>query len=344
MRRIILDTDPGVDDAKAICLLLAQLDTVKVEGITIVFGNHYKLDQLALNAKHIVELVAESKKLKGKSHRIPIYKGAHKPLDTDYHGHSGIQVHGEDSLGLKGASYFADSVHSKMDHSAIDAPIIEKEHASSFIKNQVDLFPGEIEIIALGPLTNIALALSLGLDASKVKAVYHMGGAFNERGNKTPVAEANIHNDPVAAKLVYDASFPRLVLSPLNMTRQLCLRTSIKTLTSSHASTPRSIPQFISDISLYYIELLESWGTTQVAIHDSCAVLTCTHPHLFTFLETHVDVETSNGLARGLTIADLKGHYKKLKTDYRINASIAMHVDTKAFYSTVQSLLQSFHA
>src|SRR6266571_5002580 len=183
VKRVIIDTDPGIDDTAAIFLALASPE-LHVEAVTTVYGNGTIAD-CTRNALLVLETAGRSD--------IPVYQGAGKPLmEAPTYG---SYVHGSDALGDVGVS------------SPMGAP--QARHAVYELVERVMANPGEITLIALGPLTNVALALSLEPRlASALADLIVMGGAVLTHGNVTEVASANLFNDPEAAAIVYRSGVP----------------------------------------------------------------------------------------------------------------------------------------
>jgi inosine-uridine nucleoside N-ribohydrolase len=182
-RKIIIDTDPGVDDAMAIFLALRSPE-VSVIGLTTIFGNVHT-DLATVNALRLLEIAGRND--------IPVAHGASAPLTRAYAGPVAF-IHGDDG---QGNVYLAPA-----SSQAISQP------AAEFIVEQILNAPGEITLVPVGPLTNIALALQLEPRiAGLVHEVVLMGGNALVPGNATPAAEANIHNDPEAADIVFAADW-----------------------------------------------------------------------------------------------------------------------------------------
>jgi|GEM_PF-4704719 len=192
-QKIIIDTDPGIDDALAILFAFAHpgLDVV---GLTTVFGN-VPVSLATENALRLVELAGVD---------VPVAPGAAKPLLISPRGHADF-VHGEDGFG---------NTHTP--HSSREA---RKQGAAEFIVEQVRSAPDAVTLVPVGPLTNIALALKLAPDICEKTRVVLMGGAVNEPGNCSPVAEANIWQDPHAAEIVFAAKW-HVTLRPAGKVRR----------------------------------------------------------------------------------------------------------------------------
>lgn len=183
------------------------------------------------------------------------------PLSTPYHGQSGILVHGADGLGNSRFDSLSDEHLQAMKQ-------FDGVQACDWLFEQCKARPQEIVVVTLGPLTNLAMAYRrhptiTGL----VKRVVSMGGSFHGRGNKSPMGEANITNDPEAAQLVI-SQYPDTTLVPLDVTRQLSLEALIAHLDANHGATTA-----IKTCMRHYIDTLKGWGETAIAVHDSTAVM-----------------------------------------------------------------------
>jgi len=281
VEKIIFDTDPGVDDAMA--LLFAHLSpSIDLVGITTVMGN-VCIESATRNALYLKERFAIP---------APVYKGASQPIlgkkSTFAHF-----VHGDDGLGNIG----------------VPTPQIspENEDASEFIVDLITKNPGEITIVAVGPLTNLALALQLKPDiADLVKNVVIMGGALGSNGhtgNMTPVAEANIFSDPHAADIVFQAPWP-LTMVGLDVTMETIMSNDyLKSLQHEGGE----IGDFIYKISRYYSEFhKDSVALNGIYVHDFSAIAFVVNPGLFKLTKGAVRAVTE-GIAVGQTTIALAG-------------------------------------
>ena len=200
-RKIIIDCDPGIDDAMAIILAL-QYSGFEIVGVTTVFGNAY-LEQATRNALTVVELSGRP---------IPVYQGAAKPLNIKLTPPPDF-VHGKDGLGNTNQPAPTTAPHSKS--------------AAQFIADAARASPGQITILAVGRLTNLAEAMKLDANLTRnVREVVLMGGAVNFPGNVSPVAEANISGDPDAADVVLTAPW-KVTMIALNTTTKVKLNDEI---------------------------------------------------------------------------------------------------------------------
>jgi len=289
--RVILDTDPGVDDALAIFVALAHL---QIEGITIVgTGNHDDLNLLAVNACKIVEL--------SNTKQTPnIYKGSNVPLEGVYKDLGGKLCHGANGLG----------------NVVFEVPknlhlIIESMSAEEYIIKTCMENPNEITIITLGPFTNLANAIKLKPEITQyIKHVYAMGGSINHPGNVSPVSEANIMNDDVAAKLVFNSGV-EITLCPLNLTEIL----KCDPLFLVEMKNLGNIGHFIFQTHEFFIDVIVGFGECTietVPMHDVSPIMVLLLPSLFQSVKVYVDVETKGELTKGQLIADYGNFYKNL--------------------------------
>ncbi len=287
MKRVIIDADPGVDDLAAIALALASPE-LSVEAVTTVYGNG-PVDACTANAFQILDAAGRAD--------VPVYRGAGKPLLRQPNPGFASQVHGGDALG--GA---ASPPAGWQDRLAGPQP------AAVEIVNRVMAAPGEITLLALGRMTNIALALCLepGLAAS-VSEIVVMGGAVFVPGNVSPVATANLYEDPEAAAIVYDSGASlaqvgldvcdRVEFSGEQLARLAAAGTPLTNLLT--AATP-----FLQS---YYRGrgLLADAGS--IRYNDVPAVAYAIDPGLFTCRELYVSIETHGEMTRGQTVADVRG-------------------------------------
>ena len=264
-RKIIIDTDPGIDDAMAIFLALRSPE-LELIGLTTVFGNvHTAL--ATTNALRLLEIANRTD--------IPVAHGADQPLERPYAGPVPL-IHGEDGQG---------NVH-------LPAPSTKPidSSAAEFIVQQIMDAPGQVTLVPIGPLTNIALALRLEPRiAQSVREIVLMGGNAFCAGNATPASEANIHNDPEAAEIVFGADWS-VTMVGLDVTHNIVMTTAqIRTLET--AQNP--LAQHLSKINPLYLEFVGSSAEIDGNyIHDPSAILYLTHPQAFTTAKHPVRVET----------------------------------------------------
>lgn len=275
--RVIVDTDPGIDDAMALLFLRGRRD-VSIEALTTVFGNG-GVAITARNASYLVQRFGLA---------VPVHAGADVPLEMPRRVLA-THVHGADGFG-------------DTDVAAGYSPVVEKESAADAIVRLVRSAPGEISILALGPLTNLALALDRdpGI-APLVKEVVAMGGAFGfsgRRGNVSPAAEANIANDPHAADTVLGADWPVRMVG-LDVT-SCCVLPSA--LARTIADRGGEAGRFLWDISRNYERLYREHDDLDgCCIHDVAAAMRLVEPGLFETVSGPIRVVTE-GIATGETI------------------------------------------
>ncbi len=273
-RKIIIDTDPGIDDAMAIIYALAspELDVV---GLTTVFGNAH-VETCTVNAFHILDVAGRSD--------IPVAQGAGKPLAMDFRGPATF-VHGENGLADIAIATPTRQVH------ALDA--------AHFIVEQVLAAPGEITLVPIGPLTNIALALQLCPELPQhLAGMVIMGGNAFCLGNASPAAEANIINDPEAADIVFGADCP-IVMCGLDVTeRTVMTNQQIEDLTQ--IKNPRG--QLAAQILPHYRDFHVMRGKTDgIHVHDSTCISYMLAPQHYATAEHPIRVDVGNGVGRGKT-------------------------------------------
>lgn len=322
-KKIILDTDPGIDDAMAILFAEAHPD-IDLMGITTVYGNA-TIDNGTRNALYLKQRFGMN---------ALVAKGTDKPLIRDPVGAT-VVVHGEEGFGDVKAP-------SSLDVTAIDKP------AYQFIVDSVRAEPGEITLVAVGPLTNLALALEADPEiVDLVKEVVVMGGAFGEndhRGNVTPFAEANIHDDPHAADKVFTASWPVVIIG-LDVTEESFFTRQYLDDLRDEAG---EVGQFIWDVSRYYLKFYsEKIGMEGCHVHDPSAIAYVIQPSLFTCRSGSVRVVT-DGPAEGMTIqkADQRKYMndewssfpaQKVGVQVDNNTLLSLYRETLVHYSQQQS-------
>lgn len=310
--RLIIDCDPGVDDALAIALAAAS-DKISIELITTVDGN-VNLEQVTRNAVTVAEICGLT---------VPIVRGSSTPLAGESPRTGGS--HGSDGLGNAG---FVPT-----------GPVPSQDDmAANEIVSRVNASPNEITIAAIGPLTNIARAVALDPSFStRVKELVIMGGSEGV-GNVTPSAEFNFWHDPVAADIVFKAGFPRVVVVGLDVTNRAFLTPSLREIIRQ-ADTRLST--FIHRITRGYIDTY--WRRYRILGAELCDPLTIGYllnPHVVTLAESHVEVETS-GLSVGRSLVWRTARFP----DKTPNAWFATGVDAPSFLRTfVTSIAPNEHS
>jgi inosine-uridine nucleoside N-ribohydrolase len=271
--KLIIDTDPGIDDAMAIFYAAAAPD-IDLLGLTTIFGN-VTVETATRNALRLVELAGLD---------IPVAGGADVPLVLPPFEPS-AQVHGDEGFG--------DIPAETPKGQAIS------ETAAEFLVRMAREHKGELVLCPIGPLTNIAHAIQLDPDfASNVHRIVLMGGSYREGGNITPHAEANIYHDPHAADVVF-ASGARIEMVGLDVThRILCKPEDFAAM----AEAAPKLGGMLQDMSHFYLAFYASVGKLDgCSLHDPAAVIACTHPELFTHEDVAIRVET-DGEASGATV------------------------------------------
>jgi len=299
--KVIIDTDPGVDDFFALCLAFASPEQLEVLGLTIVAGGNGKdVDLLAKNGRLAAHLCGRDD--------VPVVKGACSCLTGEDTGSNGCDVHGPvNALGNVDLPEQAYGPGAPEEQQPVGS-------AARFLVERCAEAPREVTLITLGPLTNIADAIRLSPSfAGTVRRVVMMGGSFAgggrwfEFGNRSPCAEANVYNDPEAAKLVFE-SFPDVVVAGLNVTHQLDMKLTRQRLLAEAGEAGR----LCHAVSAHYVDFLgRNLGQAHIGLHDPTAVLAVLDPTLFESKHVYVAVETKGDLTRGQTVADWKGQWKR---------------------------------
>lgn len=310
-RAIVIDTDPGIDDAMAIAVAVASPE-LEVLALTTTFGNH-DVDVTTANAQRVLDALGAPE--------IPVVAGAHRPLIREGHGPATV-VHGEDGLGDIGLP------------PASRGPV-EARHAAVHIIELLHERPGEITLVPVGPLTNLALALRLDPDIAELAAgVVVMGGAVACPGNVTPVAEANIWNDPEAADIVLGAAWPVTLLG-LDVTRHLAADRAWLDAVGS-IDTPAA--RLVADTAPVYVDFHRATEDFDgIHCHDVATIVQLVRPDLFHTEPLAVRVAT-DGLAVGQTIANTPGHRGPSWLD-RPAVDVALGVDGPAVLAWVRDRL-----
>lgn len=300
-RRIIVDADPGQDDAVAILLALASPAELDVVAITTVAGN-VPVSLTSHNALMLVELSGRTD--------VPVFAGSVRPMvkglvTAEYvHGASGI-----DGSGLPEPTTQLASGH------AVDA-IVEIVMSSE---------PGDITLCPLGPLTNIAQALVREPRiAERIREIVLMGGGFFEGGNVTPAAEFNIYVDPHAADIVFRSGIP-IVMMPLDVTHKvLTLPERVERFGALGTPAGKCVHGMLDFFERYDIE---KYGAAGGPLHDPCVIAYLLEPEIFSGRDVNVRIETSSELTGGMTVVDWWGI-----TGLEPNATVMRDVDDDRFF------------
>ncbi|WP_024302455.1 nucleoside hydrolase [Pseudogulbenkiania sp. MAI-1] len=278
---VIFDTDPGLDDAAAILALLGASDQVDLLALTTVAGN-VGLPLTSRNARIVCEWAGRPD--------VPVYAGCEQPLLRPLV--TAEQAHGK--TGLDGVP-----IHEP------DMPL-QGRHAVDFIIDTLRAAPaGTITLCPVGPLTNIALALSKAPDiAPRIKEIVLMGGSYFAGGNISPAAEFNVFVDPEAAAIVLGSGVP-LVMLPLDVTHQV--RSSAPRLARLRALPNRCGPLAADILANHERHDVQRYGQHGAPMHDPCVVAYLLQPSLFSGRRVNVEVETASALTRGATVVDWWG-------------------------------------
>jgi purine nucleosidase len=307
-RQIVIDTDPGLDDAVAILLALAASDELEVLGVVAVAGN-LPLAQTERNARRVCELAGRRD--------MPVYAGCARPMLRPL--------------------LTAERVHAETDRERLLLPEptmpLQAQHGVDFLIETLRAAePGKMTLCALGPLTDIAIALVKAPEiAGNIGELVVMGGACFELGNVAPAAEFNIHIDPHAAAIVLDAGIP-VTMIPLDVTHQLL-------------STPERLAALrglgnrcgaaVAGLLSAFEENRRARGTSRpLALHDPAVIAYLLHPTLYDGRHVNVVIETESPLTIGMTVVDWRGVTGRAPNVRFMNA-----VDADGFYQLLTEQL-----
>jgi len=307
-RKIILDCDPGHDDAVAILLAHATPE-VELLAITTVAGNQ-TLEKTTLNARRICTLAGITD--------VPIAAGCAQPLvrelkvAEDIHGKSGMDgpTFGEPTVG------------------------VSEQHAVDLIIELVRAHPGDVTLVPVGPLTNVGSALRRdpGL-AALIPEIVFMGGSTG-RGNTTPLAEFNVFADPEAAQLVLDSGVA-VTMVGLNLTHQAA---ATERVVERIAALGTPVGDMVRELMTFFARTNESvFGLADPPVHDPCAVARVARPELVRCQDAFVAVETEGRLTSGATVVDLHGVLGR-----QPNAKVATELAVDGFWDLVVDALATY--
>ena len=307
-RRIIIDTDPGIDDAVAILLALATPEELEVLGIVAVAGN-LPLVQTERNARRVCELAGRA--------AVPVYAGCERPIlrppETAEH------IHRETAR----------------DRLLLPEPTIalQAQHGVDFLVETLRAAEaGTITVCALGPLTNIAMALVKAPEITgRIGELVVMGGACFKLGNVTPTAEFNIHVDPHAAAAVFESGIT-ITMLPLDVTHQLL--TTGPRLAALRALGNRCGQAVAALLASFERNRRAKFGTRATALHDPSVIAYLLSPTLFQGREVNVAVETQSSLTMGMTVVDWWG-----VTGRKPNVRMMNTVDADGFFDLLTEKL-----
>ena len=301
-RKIIIDTDPGQDDAVAILLALGSPAEIEVLGIVAVAGN-VGLKQNAKNALKVVELSGKTD--------TPVYAGCEGPL--------------------RRRLVTAEAVHGKtgLDGPQLPEPKIKlrEQHGVDFIIDTLRREPeGTVTLCALGPLTNLGMAFAKAPDIkARVQEIILMGGGLFEGGNITPAAEFNIYVDPEAADIVFHSGIP-LTVVPLDLTHfMLATKARIERFRGLGNRTGTATAEMLDFFSRFDVA---KYGSDGGPLHDPCVIAFLLKPELFKGKHVNVTIETASELTRGMTVVDYWGVTGRAK-----NVTYLKSGDADGFYN-----------
>ena len=310
-RKIIIDTDPGQDDAVAILLALASPEDVTVLGITCVAGN-VPVPLTERNARKVCELAGRGD--------VKVFAGCDRPLRRP----------------LVTAEY----VHGKtgLDGIALPEPAIPLQpgHAVDFLIDTLrSEAAGSVTLVPIGPLTNIATAMQRAPDIiGRIGQIVLMGGAYFEVGNVTPAAEFNIYVDPEAADIVFRSGVD-LVVMPLDVTHKALT-------TRARVEAFRALPGKVGPAVASWTDFFErfdkaKYGSEGAPLHDPCTIAWLIRPDLFSGRRVNVEIETEGRLTAGMTVAD----WWRV-TDRAANATFMGDIDAEGFFALLTERLARF--
>ncbi|MHC2850467.1 inosine/uridine nucleosidase [Corynebacterium mucifaciens] len=325
MRKIILDCDPGHDDAVAILLAAGNPD-IELLGLTTVGGNH-TIDRVTHNAQQVLTVAGLTS--------VPVYRGATRPLlndvvtAEDIHGDTGMEIHGfalpEPAVGVQ-------------DDGAVQWIV------DTLMREE----PGTVTLVPTGPLTNIALAARLEPRiVPRVREVVLMGGAYGA-GNYSPSAEFNIAVDPEAAAIVFGEDWP-VVMVGLDLTHQALATPEVE---ARFAALGSSSGDFVVGlIDAFRRNYKDAQGFDNPPVHDPCAVAYVIDPSVVETVAVPVSVELAGSLTRGRTVADLRAFGAATASGSSFgdvdgsaasacNTSVATRLDVDRFWDLVVDAVQ----
>ncbi len=307
-RKIIIDTDPGQDDAVAILVALASPEELDVLGITCVAGN-VPLDLTSRNARIVCELAGKRD--------VKVFAGCDRPLGR--------------------ALVTAEHVHGKTGLDGPDLPEptmpMAEGHAVDFIIDTLrDNAPGTVTLCPLGPLTNIATALQKAPDiADRIAKIVLMGGGYFEGGNIPPTAEFNIYVDPQAADIVFKSGAP-IVVMPLDVTHKALVT---KARNDAFRALGTTVGIAVAEMTDFFERFdKEKYGSDGAPLHDPCVTAYLINPDLFKGRHINVEIETESELTMGMTVADWWG-----VTDRAPNATFMGDLDSDGFFALLTERL-----
>lgn len=306
-RKIILDCDPGHDDAIAI-MMAAKNEKLDLLGITVVAGNQ-TLDKTCRNGLHVCQALRID---------VPLYAGMSLPMVREQI--VAANIHGE--TGLDGPVFDALRISA------------QKQHAVNYLIETVMASEGDITIVAVGPLSNVAMAMRLEPRISgKIEEIVLMGGSCGQ-GNVTPSAEFNIYCDPEAAHVVFSSGVP-IVMMGLDLTNTtVCTPDVIARMESIH----NSASVLFCDIMRFVLKTqYEAFGLAGGPLHDATCIAYLIDPKMVDVLPMHVAVDIKSDICYGRTVCDTLDVLKKPH-----NAKVGMQIDVAAFWNLVEESIRLY--
>ncbi|WP_138417309.1 nucleoside hydrolase [Aquibacillus sediminis] len=308
-RKIILDCDPGHDDAIALILAASKISNLQLEAITTVAGN-VEVEKNTLNALKVCDIIGLDD--------VPLAQGANRPLVKKQE--IAEEIHGE--TGLDGPALPAHPSKQAIDMHAVDL-LIEKVLASD----------NDITLVPTGPLTNIALAMVREPKIiPKIKEIVLMGGGTF--GNWTPAAEFNIYVDAEAAKVVFESGVP-ISMFGLDVTHQAVATDDV---VNKLAKIDNEVATFVVELLTFFAKTYkEHFGFDGAPIHDACTIAYLINPSIFQMQRVRVDIETKGEFSYGLTSIDRLG-----VTGREPNVDFAYGLDKEKFWDLMYDALASY--
>ena len=302
MKRVIIDADPGIDDTAAILLALASPE-LEVAAVTTIYGNS-SVEACTANARSVLAAAGRSD--------IPVFMGAGKPLLRPANEGWASHIHGDDGLGGVGEA-----------GGNVSSGAMPGKHAALAIVEAVMDAPGEITILALGRMTNVALALSLEPRiAEELQEIVVMGGAVTVPGNVSGVATANLHEDPESAAILYRSGAP-IVQVGLDVCNRVTVSPfQLEAISKAASPATQLLSAATGHLREAYIRTGRVGPDDGIRYNDMPAVGYAIDPGLFTARPAFVEIETHSELTKGQTVADWNAAEP--------NARICLEVDSDA--------------
>lgn len=287
MRKVLIDCDPGHDDALAIMLALGNASEIEVLGITCVGGNQ-TLEKVSQNALKVLTILQKE---------VPVAKGAEGPLIREIA--PAPEAHGDTGM---------------------DGPIVDKitmdfvkQNGVEFLRDKILSQDDKVTIIALGPLTNIALLLKMYPEVKeRIECIALMGGSATS-GNSTPAAEFNFYVDPHAAYMVFHSGIPIIQAGT-----EVSHAASILHSEIAQFEGRGKVSQFVFELLEFYSKYSIGLGLEKSPIFDACPVMYLLHPELFLAKDYHVDIELTGALTAGMSVTDKRVWYDMPKPNTKV--------------------------